>query len=123
MSHETAEAIELPIKLPPELADHEWIAERVFYTLPKRLLDWLIAKIGAESFDPERLRVEQALSNAVADDPHAVGFEAGQPIFHTLLALDQEPLPCPDAQKLRQLGWPHTVKQYESTAKELLARF
>lgn len=122
MSHETAEAIELPIKLPPELADHEWIAERVFYTLPKRLLEALIDKIGEESFNPERLRVERILSDAVAHNPHVAGFQNGQSIDFALLSVEPEPLVCPTELQRQQLHWSKTVEHCESTARILRAR-
>lgn len=74
-----------PIRLPSPSVNHPLVEGHYFFTLPKELLDDVVARVGETRFDRELLAVERALSAECGDHSTMIGFRDGVPVHYGLL--------------------------------------
>lgn len=68
--------------------DNLWVRDKLFITIPRRLLDCVVERIGRDRFDYELLELEYGLSEA-GDKQFSVGFWGGHPIVFYHLSDEQ----------------------------------
>lgn len=72
------------IAVPQQYRCHPLVQDRLFFTLPRKLLEAVVGTIGNKRFDGDLLGLEYALSDA-CNDTLNVGFWGGRPINYSLL--------------------------------------
>ena len=80
------------ITVPEQYRAHQLVHNRLFFTLPRPLLEVIVAKVGEDRFDPALLGLEYALADKCGDHTQHVGFWGGQAIGYMML---RPGLPCP----------------------------
>jgi len=92
--------------VPPRYRGHPLVANRVFFTLPPRLLRPLVAQCGKKAFKPESLHLEGSLTDRISHNKCLVGYNAlGEGLEHHLLPFHSDPLPNPSNSTLERIGW------------------
>jgi hypothetical protein len=101
--------------IPAQYRTHTLVKDRVFFTLPQKLLTNLAAELGDAGFDAEVQELELALSQIGGDHTQRVGFWRDDPIVYPYLR--RRPLTeiQLDENTLRELGWDMTVAQSNSS--------
>jgi hypothetical protein len=94
--------------VPAEYANHPLVNRRLFFTLPKDLLECLTGAIGPDRFGAEVWNMELAMTQACGDDD-GVGFWAGNRIQFPLLRYQSLEI---DPSIAKSLGW--TNQQLEA---------
>jgi hypothetical protein len=104
--------------VPPQYRGHPLLNAGPFFTLPQRLLDKVVIRVGGDRFDAELLEMEYALSNVCGDHSSQIGFWGGQPINFLLLRPKSDPVDDSLAQAMTRWG----KNQYEAWAISWLVR-
>jgi hypothetical protein len=102
--------------------DHPLVVGRLFYSLPKRLLDILEQELGPRAFDPNVWAVERHLAADVPRQWNQAGFRDGMFMSYTYL-FDPPALEVPDEFRA---AWGMTAEQCEAVCTlgdDRLARF
>jgi hypothetical protein len=66
--------------VPDEYRFHLLVRDRLFFTVPRDLVDAVVRAVGPRSFDPDMLRLERALAEESGDHSQHVGFWGNRPI-------------------------------------------
>lgn len=87
-----------------EFNSHPLVAGRYFYTLPAALWQALLANLGEEEFDAEKLRLEQALSRICGDHSAQVGVWRNRFVEYRLRPMAAFPIDKFSDEEMRDLG-------------------
>lgn len=99
------------IGVPPPYQSHKLVAGKLFFTLPRGLLEAVVREVSPEAFDAGLLELEYALSEVCEKHPGNVGFWNGRPIQCQYLR-PLEPFPADSFQETIQ-SWGMTVAHVE----------
>ena len=102
------------ISVPAKYRRHEQIERRVFYSIPRHLLDLVVRAVGRKRFDEALVDMEYSLSDVNEDHSARVGFAGGQPIIFNLLRTSQFEI-APDVAV--SIGLDSEAKRVETTEK------
>ena len=73
------------ITVPEQYRTHQLVHNRLFFTLPRPLLDVVVSKVGKDQFDAALLGLEYVLADKCGDHTQHVGFWGGQAIWYMML--------------------------------------
>jgi len=79
-----------PVDVPRQYRGHPLLNAGPYFTIPKTLLEAVVAEIGEERFDDGLLEMEYALSQICQDHRFQIGFWGGQSIRFQLLRPNYE---------------------------------
>jgi len=92
------------VGVPEEYRSHVLVEERVFYVLPQKLLDALVARFKQQAFDPQRIEMEQRMTGKLAGHPQLVGYRSGEAFSCSLMPVGQPFLWDASEEQLSRVG-------------------
>lgn len=108
--HDGAERRQQFVYIHDDFASHPWVSEQFFLAVPRRLLEFVEAKIHPPPWDNQARQLERHAGALLEERGNAVGFWSGLSLLNDDL-LPPLPLPSVSAEDAKALGWEWNEEQ------------